>query len=139
MPQREAFPKGFKVHMQVGDKVVCVNDQFPKPLAKYYLNLPIKDKVYTVRAVYVGRGIMHPISDAAPTEIGLLLLELVNGIDPRSKQLQELGFNSERFRPLRYLHDDSEDEEELVRVGVATKSEPLKHMPLPYSPDSDLC
>jgi len=121
--------------MQVGEKVVCVDDRFAKPLAKYYVNLPIKNQVYTIRAAFVGRRLMHPIGDAAESEIGLLLQELVNGIDPRNKHQQELGFNSERFRPLRHLDVSSENEEELVRVRGAPKSEPLKQMPLPNSPN----
>lgn len=125
---------GLCLVMQVGQQVVCVDDQFPKPLAKYYLNLPIKDKIYTVRAVFVGRGVMHPGRESADGEIGLLLKELINGIDPRNKYQQELGFNSERFRPLRYLDPRTENEDELVRVRTALKTDPLKEMPLPYSP-----
>ena len=121
--------------MQVGEQVVCVDDQFAKPLANYYVNLPIKNRVYTIRAVFVGRRLMHPIGGAADSEIGLLLRELVNGVDPRNKHQQELGFNSERFRPLRHLDASSENEDELVRVRGAPKTEPLKQMPLPYSPN----
>jgi hypothetical protein len=121
--------------MQIGQQVVCVDDQFPKPLAKHYVNLPIKGKTYTVRAVFVGRRLMHPTGRAADGEIGLLLQELVNGTDPRNKHRQELGFNSECFRPLRHLDTSSENEEELVRVRVAPKAEPLKQLPLPYSPN----
>jgi len=121
--------------MQVGEQVVCVDDRFAKPLAKYYVNLPIKNETYTIRAVFVGRPMMHPIGSAADGEIGLLLRELLNGTDPRNKYQQELGFNSERFRPLRQLDASSENHEELVMVRVAPKIEPLKEMPLPYSPN----
>ena len=38
--------------MQVGQKVVCVDDRFPKPLAKYYVQLPVKGNTSTVRAVF---------------------------------------------------------------------------------------
>ena len=124
--------------MEVGQQVVCVDDQFPKPLAKYYVNLPIRNKVYTIRAVFLGRRLMHPMGGAADSEIGLLLQELVNGADPRNMHRQELGFNSERFRPLQHLDTDSENEEELVRVRAAPKAEPLKQMPLPYSPKGQL-
>ena len=120
--------------MQVGQLVVCVDDQFPRPLVNYYLNLPVKDNTYTVRAVFIGRGVMHPAGETAHGEIGLLLKELVNGMDPRHKHKQELGFNSARFRPLRDLDATADDEEELVRVRTAPKVEPLKEMPLPHSP-----
>lgn len=122
--------------MEVGQQVICVDDDFPTPLAKHYVNLPIKGKTYTIRAVFVGGRLMHPIGGAADSEIGLLLNELVNGMDPRNKYHQELGFNSERFRPLLHMDTDSENEEELVRVRTAPKVEPLKEMPLPYSPHS---
>jgi hypothetical protein len=121
--------------MQVGEQVICVDDRFAKPLAKYYVNLPIKNEAYTIRAVFVGRRLMHPIGGAADGEIGLLLRELPNGTDPRNKYQQELGFNSERFRPLRHQDAGSENQEELVMVRAAPRTEPLKQMPLPYSPN----
>jgi hypothetical protein len=121
--------------MKVGEQVVCVDDQFPRPLARYYLNLPKKDKIYTVRAVFVGRGVLHPAGETTDGEIGLLLKELVNGMDPRHKHKQELGFNCERFRPLREDEATAEEEEELVRVRRTPSIEPLKEMPLPYLPN----
>jgi hypothetical protein len=120
--------------MRVGKQVVCVDDQFPTPLAKYYLNLPMKDNTYTVRAVFIGRGVMHPAGETTNGEIGLLLEELINGMDPRHKHKQELGFNSGRFRALLDLDAQADDDEELVMVRTASKVEPLKEMPLPYSP-----
>jgi len=114
--------------------VVCIDDQFPRPLAKCYINLPMKDNTYTVRAVFMGRGVMHPAGETTEGEIGLLLKELINGMDPRHKHKRELGFNSERFRPLWHPDSSADDEEELVRVRTARKIEPLKEMPLPYSP-----
>ena len=120
--------------MQVGEQVVCVDDRFPRPLARYYPNLPIKDKTYTIRAVFIGRGVMHPVGEVIDGEVGLLLKELVNGMDPRHKHKQELGFNSARFRSLRDQDASADDEEELVRVRTAPKIEPLKEMPLAYPP-----
>lgn len=120
--------------MQVGKQVVCVDDEFPRPLAKYYVNLPMKDHTYTVRAIFIGRGVMHPAAETTHGEIGLLLKELVNGMDPRHKHKQELGFSSARFRPLRDPAASADHEEELVRVRTAPKVEPLKELPLPYSP-----
>jgi hypothetical protein len=104
--------------MQVGQKVVCVDDHFPGPLAKYFVNLPVKGRTYTVRAVYLGRGIMHTKPGASDGEVGILLQELVNGPDPRNKYGQELGFNSQRFRPIEELESTEwqEQEEEFVVV-----------------------
>ena len=120
--------------MQVGEQVICVDDQFPRPLASYYLNLPMKDNTYTVRAIFIGRGVMHPAGETTHGEIGLLLKELVNGMDSRHKDKQELGFNSARFRPLRDPNVGAADVEEPVRVRTAPKAEPLKELPLPHSP-----
>ncbi len=103
--------------MQVGQQVVCVDDSFPGPLAKYYVNLPVKGKTYTIRAVFLGRRVMHTKPGAADGEIGLLLQELVNGTDPRNKYGQELGFNSERFRPLEEAETSAENEMEEELVG----------------------
>src|SRR5512138_1488144 len=100
--------------MEVGQQVVCVDDHFPGPLAKYYVNLPVKGKTYTIRAVYVGRAIMHATPGASDGEIGLLLKELANPPDPRNKYGLELGFKSERFRPLQEMDTDTENEDELV-------------------------
>ena len=103
--------------MRVGQEVVCVDDSFPGPLAKYYTNLPVKGKTYTIRAVYIGRRVMHTKPGAADGEIGVLLQELINGKDPRNKHGQELGFNAERFRPLETMDTSTENEDELVMVG----------------------
>ena len=121
--------------MQIGEQVVCVDDQFPRALANCYLNPPKKDKTYTVRAVFVGRGVVHPAGETTHGEIGLLLKELVNGMDPRHKHKHELGFNCERFRRLRDPEASVEEEEVLVRVQTTPKIEPLKALPLPSSPN----
>jgi hypothetical protein len=39
-----------------GQKVVCINDDFPPEAAVLFAELPKKDKVYTVRGMYIGRG-----------------------------------------------------------------------------------
>ena len=96
--------------MQVGQKVVCVDDRFPKPLAKYYVQLPVKGKTYTVRAVFLGRAIMQTQPGQADGEIGILLVELKNPPDPRNMYGQELGFNSVRFRPLLEMEQTEEQE-----------------------------
>lgn len=70
------------------------------PLAKYYTDLPVKGRTYTIRAVYIGRAVMHTKPGQADGEVGLLLQELHNPFDPRHKGSGELGFNSTRFKPL---------------------------------------
>src|SRR5882724_6341998 len=98
--------------MTVGQQVVCVDDRFPGPLAKYYDQLPVKGRTYTIRAVFIGRRVMHTAPGAADGEIGLLLKELLNKPDPRNLHGQELGFNSERFRSLDKVDATTENENE---------------------------
>ena len=112
--------------MQVGQQVVCVDDRFSGPLAKYYANLPVKGRTYTIRAVFLGRRVMHTAPGAADGEIGLLLRELLNGPDPRNLHGQELGFNAERFRPLKEVDTSTENEnaDEFVSTGTTPYSPP---------------
>lgn len=100
--------------MQVGQQVVCVDDYFPGPLAKYYKELPVKGRTYTIRAVYIGRAIMHSAPGTSDGEIGVLLKELVNPPDPRNRHGLELGFKSERFRPLEEMETTNENVDEMV-------------------------
>lgn len=109
--------------MQVGDKVVCIDDSIPGPLAKLFTQVPVKDTVYTIRAVYVGRGVMHTKPGAADGEIGLLLNELHNPPDHKHLGKGELGFRIERFRPMDAL-DATKDEAVLAElVNTVTTSQ----------------
>ena len=98
-----------------GQRVVCVDDDFSDVVRKIYSQLPRRDGVYTIRAVFLGRG-----SGQSEGEIGVLLEELGNPRDPALKNGLdgELGFNSERFAPLQFDSDDheavAEKEDELV-------------------------
>jgi hypothetical protein len=83
-----------------------------------FANLPRKDSVYTVRAVYIGRGnYTRAGSGKKDGEIGVLLEEIINPRDPALKNGLdgELGFNSERFAPVQSDQDSevSEHEEQL--------------------------
>lgn len=91
--------------------MVCINDEFPAPAKRLFKFLPKKDSVYTVRAVYIGRGnYTRAESGQKDGEIGVLLVELVNPRDPslRAGLDGELGFNSERFAPLEHTTEDDE-------------------------------
>jgi hypothetical protein len=91
-----------------GQKVVCVNDSFPEIVRAIYKELPVKDNIYTIREVFLGREKVVKGGDTAT--VGLLLEELHNPPDPFHKGEQELGFSSERFAPLEELPDESEEE-----------------------------
>jgi hypothetical protein len=105
-----------------GQKVVCINDDFPPEARKLFVDFPKKGSIYTVRAMYIGRGSYYRHeSGQKDGEIGLLLEEVLNPRDPSLKQglNGELGFNSERFAPLQA--DEAEDsvENELEVSGPA--------------------
>lgn len=106
--------------MTEGSRVICVNDSFSAIVHQVYRQLPVKDTIYTVRAVYPGRGAVAVVGpdgkfvqngggDAKP-EIGILLRELHNPDDPWCEG-RELGFNAERFAPLQEAEDDGAVEE----------------------------
>ena len=80
--------------MNVGDKVVCVDDRFAPEVAALYTALPKKGVVYVVRDVRLG---IQP--DCRTGDVSLLLVGLVN---PRaeSRSALERGFSAARFRRL---------------------------------------
>jgi hypothetical protein len=87
--------------MHVGQKVVCINDEFPEAIRQFYTALPVKDVTYVVRQVCVG---INPRGEAG--EVCLYLVGLHN---PRSETppFPERGFSSERFRPLEEIQNEN--------------------------------
>ena len=109
----------------VNQQVVCTNDQFHGPIRRLFTALPVKDKVYTIRRVYSARSVAFPkVAGSADGEIGVLLNDLVNPVDPKSKHQQELGFSVDRFAPLK---EDVEKMLESVEVTYAGKQ--YEHVP----------
>ena len=102
--------------MVKGQKVVCINDTFSSAVRALYKQLPVKDNIYTIREVFLGREKIVKGGDTAT--VGLLLEELVNPRDPFHQGEQELGFSSERFAPLNELPDEKVEVEEVVGVGA---------------------
>ncbi|PTX98495.1 hypothetical protein [Opitutus sp. ER46] len=102
--------------MVKGQKVVCINDTFTPAIRALYKQLPVKDNIYTVREVFLGREKIVKGGDSAT--VGLLLEELKNPPDPFHQGEQELGFSSERFAPLNELPDEEVEAEEVVGVGA---------------------
>lgn len=95
--------------MRSGMKVVCINDQFPDWTKKLYKRMPVKDVTYTVRDVFLGRGLQ------GDGEVGITLHEIINPPDPTHIGKSEMGFSSERFAPLQDQDDEMEvEKEELV-------------------------
>jgi len=96
--------------MTSGTKVVCVDDLFPASILNYYTNLPLKDRVYTIRDVEVGVGI-----DGQAGEIAVTLVELINPVSEKYPH-RERGFKIERFRELEPAVEVEEEIEEELSV-----------------------
>jgi hypothetical protein len=82
--------------MNVGDKVVCINDKWDAWVFDTYNQLPEQGEIYTIRAVRAGR----PNLDGGAAVLTLLLEELQNDIDYSHIGGDELGFRANRFAPL---------------------------------------
>ena len=97
--------------MIVGQKVVCIDDQFDPSLLQFYTALPRKDVVYVIREVKVGVN--------SKGELGEVCLYLIGLNNPKSATapFPERGFNSERFRPLEEVQQrNTAHKEDLVTV-----------------------
>lgn len=100
-----------------GEFVVCVDDKFHPEIAYLYQALPVKNRVYTVRECTMGRT--DPASNGKgaweTATFQLLLVELVNGMDPSTASgcQEELGFKPERFVPLDQIHEQERQRETL--------------------------
>ena len=111
--------------MKVGAKVVCVDDVFPAAIREFYMALPVKGAVYTVREVSLGREKLAIVKDGKIVPNGasdesvtvrILLHELVNPLDPFNGNRAELGFNAERFREVEEAHAE-EEREATIAIG----------------------
>lgn len=102
--------------MVKGQKVVCINDTFTPTIRALYKQLPVKDNIYTVREVFLGREKI--VRGGETATVGLLLEELTNPRDPFHQGDQELGFSSERFAPLNEVPAEEAVVEEAVGAGV---------------------
>lgn len=79
----------------VGQKVVCVDDTFPRTVMDWCNFLPVAGDVYTIRTMQVGMdGSCRGASEAV---LGFLLEEFSN---PPSSLGFEGGFKHTRFKPL---------------------------------------
>jgi hypothetical protein len=89
----------------VGQKVFLVDDKWSDTVKQIYLQLPVLDTVYVVRAVRVGVKTDELIMDMRRVlEPSLLLIGLVN---PANNLGVEAGFAAHRFRALDELKSES--------------------------------
>ena len=97
---------------KVGQKVVLVDDKWPETVKQLYLQLPVLDTVYVVRAVRVGVKADELIMDMRRVlEPSLLLIGIIN---PTNKLGVEAGFAAHRFRALDELKTETVKEEEVT-------------------------
>jgi hypothetical protein len=94
----------------VGQKVVLVDDKWPESVKQLYLQLPVRDTVYVVRAVRVGVKADELIMDMRRVlEPSLLLVGIYN---PTNNLGVEAGFAARRFRTLDELKQEALEEKE---------------------------
>ena len=108
---------------EVGQRVVCVNGDFSPTVRHLYKSLPVKDGVYTVRDVGIGRARVTS-GGGGENEVSYLLLleELHNPDDPYMPEgaAEEMGFRSDRFAPLEEIENVEEEEEEVPHAFSLT-------------------
>jgi hypothetical protein len=96
----------------VGQKVVLVDDKWPESVKQLYLQLPVLDTVYVVRAVRVGVKVDELVMDMRRVlEQSLLLIGIVNQTNNLGV---EAGFAAYRFRALDELKTETFKEEEVT-------------------------
>jgi hypothetical protein len=92
----------------VGQKVVLVDDRWPESVKQLYLQLPVLNTVYVVRAVRVGVRADELIMDMRRVlEQSLLLVGIYN---PTNNLGVEAGFAASRFRALDELKQSASEE-----------------------------
>ena len=96
----------------VGQKVVLVDDKWPETVKQLYLQLPVLETVYVVRAVRVGVRADELIMDMRRVlEQSILLVSIYN---PANNIGVEAGFAASRFRALDELKLEAVGEEVAV-------------------------
>ncbi len=92
----------------IGQKVVLVDDKWPETVKQLYLQLPVVDTVYVVRAVRVGVRADELIMDMRRVlEQSILLVSIYN---PTNNVGVEAGFAASRFRALDELKKEATEE-----------------------------
>lgn len=106
----------------VGEKVVCINDDWKTWVYDTYDNLPVKGNVYTIRECDIGRDNLGSVGSGQSGVSYLILLEELSNmheVTPSGVDLGEIGFRSDRFAPLQTASD--EEKGKIVKVETGTK------------------
>ena len=78
----------------VGQKVLCIDDSFPRCIAEWCDTVPVAGEVYTIRGLQLGDD--PTTGGNGFCDIGFRLAEIVN---PRKANGSEAGFFHTRFMP----------------------------------------
>ena len=97
---------------KVGQKVVCVDDQWSDTGKQLYLQLPVKDSIYVVRAARGGVRADELIMDMRRVlEQSILLVGIYK---PTNTLGVEAGFAASRFRTLDEMKTEAVEEMEAL-------------------------
>lgn len=99
--------------MEIGQKVVCVDDKFPASIAPFYTALPKDGVTYVIRDIRLGVRFDKP----GVGDVSLLLVGLVNP-KAESRANLERGFSETRFRPLDELRTRTTKRKETELVNA---------------------
>jgi len=95
-----------------GQRVACIDDQFPTWALALYTELPVKGKIYTIRGIGIGLDVKAIVKDSkvpasfvGEEDLTVWLQEIVNPDHPVSKE--EYGFKASRFAPLEELTEEA--------------------------------
>jgi len=95
----------------VGQKVVCVDGNFPAQFFEWGDRTPVESEVYTIRRIGHGsHGVTGQIA------LSFLLEEIVN---PSFDSGKEVMFSAHRFRPLAGARSRHQQEEQPLEVADA--------------------
>lgn len=108
------------MNLQVGMKVVCVNDSFEPWAIAIYTALPKKDQTYVIRDIRL--GVNYHGKNRTSGAISVLLIGVINPMQT-SKMGLEMGFDSDRFRPLEEIQEENKAKAKIPEL------ETLKVMP----------
>jgi hypothetical protein len=99
--------------MNVGQKVVCVDEAAPFHLRQHYTTWIKKGTIYVVRGVFLGVD----YQSSNPGEVGVYLLGIHNPLS-NVAPYPERGFNAQRFRPIEENKDLVTKKEEIEVEGT---------------------
>ena len=108
------------MNLRRGQKVVCIDDQFPDWINELYDALPKEGEVYVIRGLACGVTVGPNRTEG---EVAVYLVGLVNPRNDKPPHM-ERGFHERRFRPLDEIKDQEKrsEKDKLTFVGSSVNS-----------------